>query len=457
MRYEERKYDKEKSLAQNTQSKCSDNEYIDFVTTGDRNDIFHFIEKYMSKKMFSAAAQECQQHRNKAQSLLNKVNKNLSQSQSAKEIYEAELNAVEGIGAEYGSAAVLRRKDNGKIKYGKGTSRFKRVIYRWRYRQEREAAAGYFSMDKKEKKEKVTVSDVLAEIQSKVKSGTAMYEREKWKYDKLNSLRYKMEERLKFVRMEEEIEDKKKREAKALRVSPVILTREQKEAVQRFYSTNAGAAFINTRLRNAYPDSTLQLEEKYSTVDAAMVAGSNESAGEGRVTLPSQTKQAVREAFLKGSVRDVMLAALYDAGKPHTDGDYEGDAYRGTRVPADLLAQFKVGDVMINTFVTSFSVDMFKSAKREGETDKKWNDGLAKAIRFTTGDYKTHTGVPVIYKKPRRAEYNTVLIHGTYEIETVIPPGTKFEIGAIEKKGAYTLITLRTVDTSKNAVRLMHH
>lgn len=274
---------------------------------------------------------------------------------------------------------------------------------------------------------------------------------------KFEILRYDMKKQLELVQAQRVRNIEEKRNAKALRISPVILTQEEKKAVQQFYSTNAGTDFINTRLRNSYPGSTLQLKEKYPIIDAAIAVGSNEDAGEICVMFSGGTKTAIRTAFSKGGVREVVLAALYDADKQLSVGEYLGDAYRGTRVPADLLAQFKAGDVMINTFVTSFSVDMFKSAMREGETDKKLNDGFVEAVKFTKDNYKSHTGVPVIYKKPRHANYNITLIHGVYENEAVIPPGTKFEIDTIQNKGTYTLITLRTAGAGKKAVRPMNY
>lgn len=151
MIYGKRKYDKEKSFEQN---KLSDEEYIELVTKGEINDVFYFIQKCMHEEKFFAAQHECYAHIRKIESVSSKVNKNVLQSNLEKRAYASELNAVEAVREAYGDAAVLRRKDNGKIKYGKGVSRFKKLIYRWRYRQEREAAARYFPEEKKGRKKK---------------------------------------------------------------------------------------------------------------------------------------------------------------------------------------------------------------------------------------------------------------------------------------------------------------
>jgi len=232
---------------------------------------------------------------------------------------------------------------------------------------------------------------------------------------------------------------------------PINLSEQQKEQVQRFYSTNAGALFINTWVRNAYIKKGQKIAEKYSGIEQALAAAAKESASQHSVIFSAAHRGEVLTAFRQGDPQKVMRAALSD-GIKYT----QAPQYRGTLVPKDVLDNFNVGDVMRNTFFTSFSPDIYTPQKRD-EKDKLTHDGFKAAKKFTENGRKYHTGIPVIYEIPARQDYKAHVIKSIYEYETVIPPGEDFEIKEIDRKKTPVYITLQRVGKAKQATKYMIH
>lgn len=227
--------------------------------------------------------------------------------------------------------------------------------------------------------------------------------------------------------------------------APAQLSSVQKIQLQRFYSTNAGASFINTWSRNSYLKPEARIPEAYSQIERALGAAAKEKVSQGNVAFSAEAHKAIRTAFRHGNPEKVMTAALSDY-----EEYYRAPQYRGTRVPRERLAQFKVGDVMENTFFTSFSPDIY-TPKSRGD-DVKTHDGLKEARRFMGDAYKSHVGARVIYEMPRSKARQ---ISTLYEYETVVPPGEKFEILSIENKGDYEHIRLKRVEKAIKSKRLM--
>lgn len=216
---------------------------------------------------------------------------------------------------------------------------------------------------------------------------------------------------------------------------PLTLSNEQKVQVQRFYATNAGSSFINTLARNARltPEGAIPLE--YPNLDRAVAAAADEKVSERNRAFSTASRLVIKQAFSLGSVEKVMRAAL-EGGVRH----YKTPQYRGTLVPSRQLNAFRVGDILSNAFFMSFSPDIIEYTRGD---NKKVHDGFKQAWEFTKVKYKSHTGVPVIYELPDRSDYKTMVIHGMYEHETVMPPMEKLAIESIENKGTYTHIRLK--------------
>ncbi|MBH2717808.1 hypothetical protein I5Q16_23010 [Serratia marcescens] len=238
---------------------------------------------------------------------------------------------------------------------------------------------------------------------------------------------------------------------KASQAAPLVLDDEQKKQVQRFYSTNAGASFINTKVRNTYLKTEQAIAAKYPDIRSALAAAASESVSEGRVAFSTSARKTIEDIFKLNDVTKAMRAVL-------NEGDlyYRASQFRGTLVPAPLLSTFKKDDVMVNAFFTSFSPDILEYTKT-GTGEKKTHDGLKQALKFAGSAYKTHTGEPVIYEIPSRAGYKTITISTLYEHETVIPPGEKFKIEEINRKGTHTHILLKKVDAKEKAKRVMFY
>ncbi|HBC5194909.1 hypothetical protein [Serratia ureilytica] len=230
---------------------------------------------------------------------------------------------------------------------------------------------------------------------------------------------------------------------------PLTLDNEQKKQVQRFYSTNSGASFINTHARNARLDPKQAISLKHTNIRSALNAAASEPVSAGQVAFSNAHRKTIEHAFMLSDVEKVMRAAL-SGEEPY----YRAPQYRGTRVPKTRLDTFKVGDIMVNAFFASFSPDIMEYTKT-GE--RKVHDGLKQAMKFTGGAYKSHVGVPVIYEIPERSGYKTISIDTLYERETVIPPGEKLEIEEIVDKGTYTHIRLKKVDAKKSQMRYMYY
>ncbi|AIA46976.1 TccC4 [Serratia sp. FS14] len=131
----------------------------------------------------------------------------------------------------------------------------------------------------------------------------------------------------------------------------IRLTADEKKYVQRFYSTNAGASFINTRARNLFRTRPMAAES--SNVAEAIGKGASEGGTDGTPLLPNWIREHVKSAFRKGEPLAVMRAALVDGEQLYAESQY-----RGTRIPKETLDVYTPGTVIKNVFLPHFRMIM---------------------------------------------------------------------------------------------------
>lgn len=360
------------------------------------------------------------------------------------------LDTIKLIGEARGENATLRIKSQmgnkePKVKYGEGSNFIKKINRHEIYKSERAAADKYFTRVPKEKYDKITVAEANTELRLDFKDSNIEHDNKKILLSRLSRLDSSLTKIERAVRYAMSVKA-------ALAVSPVLLTQDEKMAVRQFYCTNAGARFINTKLRNAALPAGNHIAEKYPDVGKALARADSETPPEGGSSMFSpSTYHDIREAFKKGSVRDVMLAALHGDEAKLPDYTYIKKLYRGTHIPDNILSAYKMGDVLENTFVASFSPHIMKHAKREYLEDDVYADGLKVAKKFAyKNNYQSHGGEPVIYTL--YGMKGLTYIKGTYEFEALASPGIKFKIVSKINKDNYTIIELVVVskDTPSN-------
>lgn len=360
------------------------------------------------------------------------------------------LDTIKLIGEAKGENATLRIKSQlgkkePKVKYGEGSNFIKQINRHAIYKAQRVAADKYFTRVAKEKYDKITVAEASTELRLDFKDSNIEHDNKKILLSRLSRLASSL------TKIERSVQYAMSVKA-ALAVSPVLLSRDEKMAVRRFYGTNAGAHFINTRLRNAALPVGNHIAEKYPDVGKALARADSETppGGDSLMFSPSMYHD-IREAFKKGSVRDVMLAALHGDEAKLPDYTYIKNLYRGAHIPGHILSAYKMGDVLENTFVASFAPHIMQYARREYLDDDVYADGLKVAKKFAyKKNYQSHGGEPVIYTLCGMK--GLTYIEGTYESEALAPPGIKFKIVSKINKDNYTIIGLMVLnkDTPSN-------
>ncbi|MGJ3438257.1 hypothetical protein [Serratia sp. Je.1.23.a] len=233
--------------------------------------------------------------------------------------------------------------------------------------------------------------------------------------------------------------EKKSAQDKLMSDPTFKLTDDERKYVQRFYSTNAGALFINTRARNLYLVKPLPVV--YETVDKAIAAGAGEKGTDGASLLPQYMREKLKSAFGKGDPLAVMRASL--AGGTNIYSEYQ---YRGTRLSEVTLKNYKAGDVLKNVAFLSFSPDI---------TDGKYHHKGKKTARDFFGKYSGHSGVPVLYELSPRSQVSAIKISSANEHETVIAPGNYFEIFSIKKEPDCWVIQLVNAPKKISSCKIM--
>ncbi|MDB6048582.1 MAG: repeat-associated core domain protein containing protein [Pseudomonas sp.] len=212
----------------------------------------------------------------------------------------------------------------------------------------------------------------------------------------------------------------------------VGMTDNQKQGLHLFWSTNAGARYINTATRSYV---TGQGASVHSFDNASNEAFRELSSNNGEATIKLSASR--RRLMFDPAIALLKKQRDYPAGTARLfiaslGKTMRGELYRGARV--DDLDKFKAGAELTTSGFTSFSTD-------ESEA-KKFTGGIFHEVEFVN---RTH---PVLFILQGGAREITSLD----EVEGVVEPQKKFVVSSTRREGRHLNVFINARKTGGTGV-----